>query len=268
MSSMSRPEVTPENYEAVYEYYSKHEPSKLALKGLHVVMSHVYRPRVRYASGAEERIGKLLDTDHRLFIACNHINMLDQLAVASAMWSGPLRPTTGHTIALAKQPYFKNAVSEPRHLPFLVNPVIRRSLDAVGAIPVYREKDSTGMDRRERLRVGRLLFDTVANQVEAGKHVFLFPEGTRNRDRENLHRLGRIQSGIGHMVVESARRDVPVAMVPMALWYGDGESHSFRPDLFVGEPVEGPFESAKIATEALSKAMAFSLEQARQPVAD
>lgn len=250
---MVRPEVTPGNYPAVYDYYKQLTPSAHVLQGLHWAMSKMYRPAVHFADGARERVDELLDSEHRLIIACNHVNMFDQLPAAAALHQRPLRRIVGNTIVLAKQPYFKN-------------PAVRRLLDLSGAIPVFRDKDlseEAGITRREQVAIGQTLVSTVAQKIDAGYHMFLFPEGTRNQGDPS--ELGKIKSGIGRMTVAAANTPtatgayVPVALLPMAIWYGSESRHSFAPTIHFGSPQEGPFTSATQVTRNLAEGMAESL---------
>lgn len=253
---MSRPEVTPGNHTAVYDYYREHEPSAPVLKGLHWSMNKLYRPTLHFADGAAERIDELLDNNNRLIIACNHVNMFDQLPAAAVLQQRPLRRVVGNTIVLAKQPYFEN-------------PAVRRLLDLCGAIPVCRDKDLTeelGLTRRDQLQIGQELISTVGQKMGEGYHMFLFPEGTRNQS--NPAELGQIKSGVGRMALAAtaahgeSEPPVPVALVPMAIWYGEDVRHSLRPTIHVNTPQEGPFTNAAQITRNLAGGMAESLAAA------
>jgi len=221
---MSKPEVTQDNWQAVYEYYAAHRGSKSALRALHRGSSFVYHPRVEYADDSSRKIDALLDADTRLIVASNHVRELDQFPLAAMMQRGPLHRIIGNTVSLAKQPLFKTP--------------LRRPLDAVGAVPVWREPDfKSGISGREKNDINKAFFKLVVDHMEDGASVFMFPEGTRNSHAQ--HEIGPIKPGIGRIVLNCVQRDVPVAIVPVALlWPGNGERHSFRPDITVGAPLD------------------------------
>lgn len=247
---MSRPEVTLNDWREVYEYYGQHRPSSLALHTLHRAASFIYHPHVEYAEGAVDKIDELLDADTRLFIVSNHMHVLDQIPVAALMQRGPMRRVIGDTVVLAKQPYFEQ--------------VWRRPLDALGAVPVWREQDVQGSLRREeQLQVTKALFQVVTDRMADGASVFMFPEGTRNR--ENPRELGPVKSGIGRIALACVQRDVPVAVVPVGIWPGNDTRHSFHPNMAVGMPLD-EFDgmSARQITAATAAGMAQALDHAQK----
>lgn len=242
---MPRPEVTLENYEELYGYYAELDPSSLALKGLHAVASLSYHPSVHYAPDAQERISRLLDDNRSLILACNHIDRRDQFPIAAAArQEEALRPLVAHTSILAKKSYFES-------------PVARWVMDAMGGIPVFRPQDIEKADRRTSVRAGRAMLNATIDRLGAGNHLLVFPEGTRNR--ENPTKLDKIHDGVGILATRAAN----VAIVPMALWPGEDTTHSLRPEIYINQPLEPPFDSAVKVTNALREAMKDSLTMAR-----
>jgi 1-acyl-sn-glycerol-3-phosphate acyltransferase len=243
---MKRPEISLENYEEVYKYYGEHQPNKLALKGLHAALSALYHPHIQYAEGAKERTAKLLDSDYRLILASNHLHMFDQLPIGGAMHKQPLKPIVGNTTILSKPSYFENRLLRP-------------ALDACGAIPIFREKDSA--DRAQQMQSTHRALDTVGEKLQSGGHLIIFPEGTRNTD--DPEHLAKLQAGIGHIAVQADKNHIPVGILPIGLWYGDDKNHSLFPEIYINSPIEPPFESPNQVVQALTESMADSLAQAQ-----
>lgn len=245
-----RPDVQLDNIESLYGYYDNLEPNVIAQKALLAASAAVYRPHISYDEGASERIEALTEEGSVLLMASNHINVFDQNAVAAALYSEPaFQEAIGNTFVPAKVPYF-------------LRPRLRTLMDAVGAVPVVRSQDIKGMEGgvSKQAKAALRLIKTCSAKLENGQHMFIFPEGTRNKG--DLHELGKINKGIGR--IACGVKDKSVAMVPMGLWYGDDPKFidTLRPNLHVGTPIEGPFDSPNKAILMLRGAMKHCLDQA------
>src|SRR5437660_1704043 len=125
---MDYPEVVLENSDAVYDFYLRHQQNRLKAKGAYAILARRYRPRVTYADGAREQVRELIRSGRRLIISMNHLSENDPYTVAAAAWSSVLRPIIGRVRVLAKDELF-------------VEPELRRKVEMMGAIPVFRGKD-------------------------------------------------------------------------------------------------------------------------------
>lgn len=260
---MHRPAIELANFAEVYEYYGSREINQLVTHGMHRAAALLYHPRVTYAPEAEAMLQRHLGEGVPAILASNHINMFDQLPIAAHMTnSDVLKQMVGHTRAWAKKDY-------------LENPVLRPWLDAVGAMPVWRDKDiprpMTHEVRLEAIAAQRQLFSATAQCMADGAHLFVFPEGTRNEG--DLTQLGQIQSGVGRVAVSAAERIrdqehhnwAKVLVAPLALWYGDNKPKgTLRPYMYIHKPfIVTPHTTPRVATARLTAAMVDSLEHAR-----
>ncbi|WP_072691345.1 lysophospholipid acyltransferase family protein [Rhodococcus marinonascens] len=199
---MGRPEVSLENYDEVYKFYRDHQQKRLMAKLAYASLYAKYRPRVRYAEGAEARLDALLKSGTVLIIAVNHVTHSDQYTLAAAAWKSPLRRVIGRTRVLAKDELF-------------VDPDLRKKLDMMGSIPVFRSKNH-GL--RAVADAGRLMMDISAERLSRGDSLAIFPEGTCNE--EDQTRLQSINSGIGHIAKRAAGRGVSPVLLSIGISYG------------------------------------------------
>lgn len=94
---MGNPEVSLDNYEAVYEYYRSHQQNRFVAKLAYAALALKYLPRVRYAPGAEAALKTLLERKTQLVVAVNHLTESDQFTLAATAWRTPLRRVIGRT---------------------------------------------------------------------------------------------------------------------------------------------------------------------------
>lgn len=234
---MKRPEVSLQNYSRVYEFYEHYRPPTVAYQLGHRALAQVYKPAVNFDPGAKEAIAQHLEGSTRLILASNHVNNQDQYIVAAmAQRERVMRPMRGRTFIPAKESLFHN-------------PLLRRGVDYMGAIPAFRQKDidTSGLgDEAGELRwclqrnAAQRLLDISVARIQRGDHMAIFPEGTRNTG--DAVRVQTVKRGIGEIVC-GVGDDVPVAIVPMGIYYGEGvDFDKRRPTVSVGNPLEGPFQ--------------------------
>lgn len=245
-----RPDVRLHNIDPLYEYYDDLQPNASVQEALLAVSARIYHPRISYDEGAAERTEALTKQGSSLLMASNHINVFDQNAIAAAVYSEPaFQAVIGNTFVPAKVPYF-------------LRPRLRTLMEAVGAIPVVRAQDVEGVvdGVPKQAKAALRLIKTCSKKLENGQHMFIFPEGTRNKG--DLHELGKINKGIGRIACGVEGRGV--AIVPMGLWYGNDPkfTDTLQPNLHVGAPIEGPFENPGQALSLLRGAMRHCLDTA------
>ncbi|QBJ95695.1 1-acyl-sn-glycerol-3-phosphate acyltransferase [Rhodococcus sp. ABRD24] len=213
----TRPEVALGNFEAVYDYYVDHQQNRLVARAAYAALSARYRPRIRYAAGAREQLRDLLASGTRLIVSANHLSDSDQYTLAATAWQTPLRRAIGRTRVLAKDELF-------------AEPGLRRKVDMMGSIPVFRSKNH-GL--RAVAEAGRRMMDISAERLRRGDVLAIFPEGTCNDGDPT--RVQLINSGIGHIAVKARKLGAPPALLSIGI--------SYRPDgvrsasVFVGAPI-------------------------------
>lgn len=231
---MSRPSVTLDNYREVYAYYQDHQQHLVAARLLHGTLSVAYHPQVSYADGAEEKIEGLLNVSRQLVLAANHTYWADPCVVATLPRTQTLlRPLLGTTFIPSKAPIFSNLI-------------LRRIVDGLGAVPVFRVEDLevAGEDAHEaeqsRLlrRAGSLLLETCTVKLDGGQHMAIFPEGTRNEG--DPLKVQRLHGGVGRMVCGVSQVEQP-AIVPVGVHYDERSRLRLEPSVYIGEPSSEPF---------------------------
>lgn len=212
---MVRPEVTLENYEDVYRFYLDHRQNRFLARAAYAALSARYRPQIRYADGARAQLQELLRSGTRLIVVANHLTDRDQYTLAATAWRTPLRSAIGRTRVLAKDELF-------------ADPKMRRAIDMMGSIPVFRGKDH-GL--RAVADAGRAMMDVAAERLHRGDVLAIFPEGTCNDG--DPARVQRINSGVGHIAVKARKLGSEPALLGLGISY-----HPDRPaDVFVARPV-------------------------------
>ena len=216
---MTRPEVTLDNYDDVYRYYLDHQQNRWLARAAYAALSARFRPRVRYADGARDRLRAVLASGTRLIVVANHLSDRDQYTLAATAWRTPLRRMIGRTRVLAKDELF-------------TDPGLRRAIDMMGSIPVFRSKNH-GL--RAVADAGRRMMDVSAERLSRGDVLAIFPEGTCNEG--DPARIQRINSGIGHIAVKARNLGTPPALLALGISYGAGAASNRSADVFVGAPV-------------------------------
>lgn len=214
---MTRPEVTLENYEDVYRFYLDHRQNRFLARAAYAALGARFRPRIRYADRARDQLHELLRSGTRLIVVANHLTDRDQYTLAATAWRTPLRRAIGRTRVLAKDELF-------------ADPGLRRKIDMMGSIPVFRGKDH-GL--RAVADAGRAMMDVSAERLHRGDVLAIFPEGTCNDG--DPARIQQINSGVGHIAAKARRLGSEPALLSLGISY-----HPDRPaDVFVSRPVVG-----------------------------
>ena len=149
--------------------------------------------RIMYSIRTEGK--KNLPKDTAFLLACNHRSYADPPMV------GCFAP--GRQTFMAKEELF-----DKKLFAWLI-----RSL---GAFPVSRGKGDTGA------------IDTAIDNLETGKNLMIFPEGTRSKD-------GKVGRGHTGAALISARSGKPI--VPVGICYGEKLKFRTKVTLKFGEPI-------------------------------
>ena len=200
----------------------------------------------------------MLEKDARIIIAANHINNRDQYVVAASAQIEPtLRPMRGKTFIPAKEPLFQN-------------PLLRRGVDVMGAMPAFRTKDAARTknadkaENRQKLRsmASRQLIETAIARIDQGNHMAIFPEGTRNT--VDPLRVQELKGGVG-IIATGVSTETPIAVVPMGLCYGlEDNFASLSPAVHIGQPLTDRFEHPSTLTAELYGQLQHCVDQAAE----
>jgi len=241
---MSRPEVLLQNYDALYNFYEQYEQNQLFARFGHFVLGQMYKPQVSYAEDgfAQEAIRNELDEDRRLALAANHLTDADQYALMSLIQREKVfHPFIGNSFMAAKASLFTRPPSKG-------GLVLRRALDGMGGIPVFRTEDVEYQDAETPTEITKLqqlarsrADDVQVARLKRGRHGANFLEGTRNRvDQTQVQPL---KKGFAHTVSRAAK-DVGVFIVPIGMYYGEPENYDkldipnkYSPNIRIGMPI-------------------------------
>jgi glycerol-3-phosphate O-acyltransferase / dihydroxyacetone phosphate acyltransferase len=176
------------------------------------------------ASGAERvpAVGPVL------LVANHHRGLVDSMAILSTS-PRPAGP-------MAKAPLWKHGL-------------LRRCLDAVEAVPVYRPQDAAENEGRGA-RANLETFAECIRRLRAGKSIVLFPEGMSRPSP----RLLPLRTGAARIALDA---EVPVAVVPVGLSYVVPAAGRGSVLVRYGDPftVDGraPAESRRAAVAAVTR---------------
>ncbi len=205
---MTKPEVTLENYEAVYDYYLEHQQPRIKAMAAYAFLALKYHPRIHYAEGAKEQAKQLETGNTPLLIAANHpTNHSDQYILAATAWKSPLRHRIGHMRVLGKDDLFESDDQ-------------RDKVDMMGTIPVFRGKDH-GM--RAVNAAGQRMMDICAERLYRGDSIAIFPEGEHNEI--NPETVNRVNSGIGHIAARAIELGAPLNLLSIGIAYDQPGPH-------------------------------------------
>jgi hypothetical protein len=222
---MTKPEVTLENYEAVYNFYEDYRPKPEDVQKIYSKVGKIFRPNVEYAYGAQEIIADALNTGHRLIIVSNHVNYCDPPNIAALAEREQLLNTiVGNTFIPARADLFKHDK-------------LRNAIDDLGAIPIIRAKTIDREDRERnalRRKATERYLGCCVTKISEGQHMAIFPEGTRNLDKKQL--LLPVKDGLAK-VIEQIDPDIPLALVAVGIKYRERSLRGCtNPDMYIDIP--------------------------------
>lgn len=220
--------MTLDGFEAVYDFYERHEQSRAFARSAHLLLSRVYRTSISGDEGVDEAIGAALRDGTRLVISPNHTTADDQYVIVAIVEKvKALRPLRGRTFIPTEPSLFTRPGWKGR--------MLRRTVDGLGAVPTFRLEDlrrggievTAEVEERYRQAIIRASRTQVAKLV-AGHSMAGFWEGTRNRHDYRV--VQPLHNGIAHTAIAAAEQ-VPVALLPVGFSYGGEPADYQRPVL-------------------------------------
>lgn len=165
--------------------------------------------RTQYRRVEVEGAERIPATGATILVANHGNGLVDSLALLLA---SP-RPTS----PLAKAPLWNNRLAA-------------RCLDAVGAIPVYREQDVEENAGRG-VRANLATFEACRERLSAGQAIALFPEGVS----QPQPRLLPLRTGVARIALDAGG---PVTILPVGLVYEPPDRERGTILVLVGDPFE------------------------------
>lgn len=235
---MSRPKISLENHEAVYDWYSQRQPNPRVARFAHYVLGMVLYPDTTFELGAEEGISRHFGNDGLVLLIANHRSTLDPLVLAALVQQNPaLHPLIGNVVIPAKS-------EVQAKLPYRV---LRRPLfDNFVLVPAFRSKDLKNsklpMAEAEALQkdAAKGLTGALAGFGNKGNSIAYFPHGERVKPKSD----DPIRAGIGYLAMGLEDR-ARFAMLPIGI-YGSKAT----PNLYVGNLLSIPDTRDKVVAKA------------------
>lgn len=105
---MSKPKISLENHDELYEYYAKKKLSPTIVRISHFLLSQAFKPRVHYIDDSKEKIKETFARGGQFIMTSNHLSAADQYILGSIVRREEvLRPFMGNTVIPGKAPVFK-----------------------------------------------------------------------------------------------------------------------------------------------------------------
>lgn len=283
---MSKPLVTLENYENVYNYYQEHIQNPTAAWASHTLLAAAIRPHVGTVHpDIPAQLDSFHDAGYQFVIAANHLSDIDPPVIASlTRHFAPFRLLEGNTFIPSKSSLFHN-------------PLLRRIIDGLGATPQFRTSDvgRDGQPLPDKVRELRNAardrsFEMARHKLQVqGQNMAIFPEKTRNTvDPSRLQKLG---FGLGEILC-NLNPELKLVIVPVGVYYGSPELNAMyqsgredpaahtskpartigmikrlnaqrKPFTVIGQPVAGPFISKDDFYPTLHQNMQESIDLAQ-----
>ncbi|HEX5797252.1 MAG TPA: 1-acyl-sn-glycerol-3-phosphate acyltransferase [Candidatus Saccharimonadales bacterium] len=192
------PEVSLENYPAVYDFFDEQTISGKIANFAHNVFRIGYSPEVEYIGDAEQQIKEHFGEDGIAMLTSTHGLLDDPFVLASiAKREKVLRPLVKNTVIPAKEAIFNMA----KNLPIVkngVNKLMRVVLDNFIALPTFRDRDypleempeGEREQTEESLRgANSRLIDRCVDSLDDEENLAIFPEGHRGDDPDEIQEL-------------------------------------------------------------------------------
>ena len=243
-----RPEITAENYSAVYDYYeqSRLKPrlSGLIYRGCNVL----YSPDTYIDDETREQIQAQLALGKGALLAMNHPSHYDPFVGAAGVYQTGI-PELTDSMAFAKDSLLRGAT--------------RPLFEYTGCVPVFRHKSYPDLSRGDfNLATARLL-DLAANRLRGGQTVTILPEGTNSRPEALTQlELQDIKSGIARVALAAGDEHSFIIPVGMAYHTKSGKTKPRHAIVAFGEPITEYNSSNRGIRQQVLDSMQLQLERA------
>lgn len=255
MNQLPTSEIISSNYQAVYDHYTAEKLHKVMPFVADFVTSKIFHPDVIAPDETLQFISDSYQKHKPIILVANHVQYHDHNVASAAIHSLPLlrKQVIGKTLVFAKAPYFQT-------------PKSRWYNELSNVVPVFREVDIKQETGSETLgiEVGRAasaLIDMTVKRIKKGQNLFLFPEGTRNR--QDWEKVQTLEAGVGHIAFKAWANGIDVSILPMGIAYKDHTPASiFNPVVSFGEPIRRRDDNQRRITATVQTAIQESVDQA------
>ncbi len=179
---------------------------------------------------------------------------------------GPLLVTANHPNGLMDPVVVRVALG--REFGFLAkstlfeNPVGKTTMEAFGALPVYRSSDGNDTSKNDSM------FDACRDRFAEGRSIVMFPEGTSHSDPM----MKRLKTGAARIALSTQAQGTDVHIVPVGLFYEAKDTFRSRVAVEVGDAIpmsdfmseyaDEEFETAKRVTSLIAENLSEVVLQA------
>lgn len=218
---MKMPELVPDNYVEIYEFFENFEPNRRIQNFGFAVMSAVCDMQVQYTSGVNSVIHDHLSDGGNVLLSANHQSAADIPVIANVVNEDPFEGMRRTTIIPAKAEMFSW-------------PIVGRLFPHMSAHPAFRSKDfnrdKEGMGLGRRVTEGLIRLNV--DHINRGGNCAIFPEATRNRD--NPREILSLGAGLGR-IATGVEDPSKLLVVPLGIAYRPTRLR-FNPVVVVGDP--------------------------------
>ena len=182
------PEIAPENYEAVYQYFETFEPN-LRIQNLGFAVMHaMYSSEVHYQNGMDSRIHSHLAVGGNVILAPNHQSNADTPTIAGLVYEEPFE-------------LLRNTTNIPAKADMFEWPVLGKFFPHMRAHPTWRKVDFPDTPEGKVLRdaaTDRLILLNIEG-LDHGENAALFTQATRKKKQP--HVIEEIKPGIARISI-------------------------------------------------------------------
>lgn len=224
---MKRPEVTLNNYQAVYDWYQQYRQPRPITKLAYAALDLYYKPDLYFAEGARDEFDQFRSDSTSQIFVFNHLTNKHDQFVASAVAHLMIPEDVGRTRVLAKDELFRGAQG--------------RFVNLMGAVPTFRKKDHAAktivgtlpesaeltQDMIDQMltqqaqtvdHANDAMFAAVGNMVAAGNNLAVFGEGTHNKVDPTV--LQKLRPGFARIALHAYNLGANVAITPIGMSFG------------------------------------------------
>lgn len=223
-NQLERPDITLDNYSEVYDYFAKQEVDPYAVPAVVMQADEKYGPSyVLIESGANEKIAELIDGDARFVVNISHLREPDTEIATKGLAQTAFRRILSQAVVFAKDEHFRTEDEGKRTV-----------LDKLG-LPVFHPKRYPGHEFRLKIAKAAARASALATKwaVEKKRPIIIHGEGERNtKDKTTVQQMRAL---LGRVALGIKEKDVPTALLSMAIAYPDPES-SRGAVLVIGTP--------------------------------